>query len=107
MRIAKLIISFVLFIGIVWCGVDLINRSRNLQTTKAQYAEINNFSYGLFSIDEWKKQISVIISDEIGGLSFKGETGQTLRTHLEKQLGVLIDKVVHRMKRENYKTTQG
>lgn len=107
MRLVKLIVSFVLFFGICWSGVGLIKRARALQITKAQYAEINHFSYGLFSIDKWKKQLTQIVSDEIGSLNFKGETGATLRHQLEKQLGILIDKVAMRIKRENYKSTQG
>jgi hypothetical protein len=75
--------------------------------TKAQYSEVNNFAYGLFSIETWKTQLSSIVSDEIGDLSFKGEAGHTLKRQLEKQLTVLIDKISHRLKRENYKTTQG
>lgn len=107
MRAARLIFSFILFIGIAWFGVHSVVKARALQTTKAQYAEINNFSYGLFSIDQWKGHLTQIVSDEIGGLSFKGQTGVELRKHLEKNLAILIDKVAARMKRENYKTTGG
>ncbi len=107
MQYAKLALAFVLFLGISLLGIDLFQRSKNLQTTKAQYSEINHFSYGLFSIDEWKKQLSVIISDEIGGLSFKGDTGATIRKQLERQLAVLIEKIAERIKTQNNKTTQG
>lgn len=107
MQYAKLALAFVLFLGITILGIDLFQRSKKLQTTKAQYSEINHFSYGLFSIDEWKKQLSVIISDEIGGLSFKGDTGATIRKQLEKQLAVLIEKIAQRIKTQNNKTTQG
>ncbi len=107
MQYAKLALATVFFLGISILGVDLFQRSRTLQTTKAQYSEIHHFSYGLFSIDSWKKQLSVIISDEIGGLSFKGETGATIRKQLETQLAILIDKIAVRIKQQNYKSTKG
>lgn len=107
MKHVKLVIAFILFVSISVLGVDIFQKARRLQTTKAQYAEINNFSYGLFSIDEWKTQLTQIVSDEIGSLSFKGDTGKTLRSHLEKQLAILIDKIALRIKRQNYKTTEG
>ncbi len=107
MKYVKLIISFILFVSISALGLDIYQKSRKLQTTKAQYAEVNNFSYGLFSIDEWKTQLTQIVSDEISDLSFKGSTGATLKNHLEKQLAILIDKIALRIKRQNYKTTEG
>lgn len=107
MQYAKLALATVLFLGISILGFDLFQRSQKLQTTKAQYSEINHFSYGLFSIDNWKKQLSVIISDEIGSLSLKGDTGSTIRKQLEKQLAVLIDKIATRIKTSNNKTTKG
>ncbi len=107
MKYVKLVISFVLFVSISILGVDIFQKSRRLQTTKAQYAEINNFTYGLFSIDKWKTQLTQIVSDEIGSLSFKGETGNTMKAHLEKQLAILIDKIATRIKTQNYKSNKG
>ncbi len=107
MRYAKLVLSFLLLAGIAWTGVDLITRARTLQKSKVEYTELNHFRYGLFSVDEWKKQLSTIVSDEINGLSFKGDTAATLKGHLEKQLAILIDKIAVRIKNQNYKTTKG
>lgn len=107
MHKVKLIISSLLFVSILALGADLFQKSRKLQTTKAQYSEVNNFTYGLFSIEEWKTQLTKIVSDEIGGLSFKGETGATLKKHLERQLAILIDRIALKIKKENYKTTEG
>jgi len=107
MHYAKLVVATLLFIGITFLGFDTVQRTQNLQLTKAQYAEVNHFSYGLFSVDQWKRQLSKIVSDEISGLSFKGETATTLRKHLERQLAVLIDSIAARIKKTNYKTTEG
>lgn len=107
MHYAKLVVAFLLFVGISLLGLDTVQRSQNLQLTKAQYSEVNHFSYGLFSVDQWKKQLAQIVSDEISGISFKGETGSTMKKHLEVQLGILIDKIALRIKKNNYKTTEG
>ena len=107
MHYAKLVVAFLLFIGISLLGLDTVQRSQNLQLTKAQYSEVNHFSYGIFSVDQWKRQLAKIVSDEIGSLNFKGETGATLKKHLERQLAVLIDEIAIRIKKQNYKTTEG
>lgn len=107
MRIAKLVVSICLFVTISYLGFDLITNSRKLQTTKSQYAELNHFSHGLFSVNEWKSQLGEIVSDEINSLTLRGETGAMLRGHLEKQLGIFIDRVAIRIKRENWKSTEG
>jgi hypothetical protein len=107
MRIVQFIVSFCLFIGVAVTGLDHIQRAHRLQVTKAQYSEVNNFGHGLFSIDTWKDQLTDIVSDEIDDLSFKGKTAATLRPALEKQLTILIDKVAARIKKQNWKTTQG
>ena len=98
MHYAKLVVATLLFLTISFLGLDSFQRSQKLQLTKAQYTEVNHFRYGLFSVDQWKRQLSQIVSDEIGGLSFKGNTGLNLKKHLERQLKVLIDKISLRIK---------
>jgi hypothetical protein len=107
LKVLQFIVTLLLFAGVTVTGIDFIQVSHRLQTTKAQYNEVNSFGHGLFSIDQWKTQLSDILTDEINGISLKGKTARTLRPHIEKQLSILIDKVAERIKQQNWKTTKG
>lgn len=107
MRAVRLLIAFILFGGLTLIGTEFVWRSRSLQRTKTQYAELRHFSYGLFSADEWKKQVSTILKDEIRDLSFTPKTKANLKHHLERELEILIDGVARRLRRKNEKTAKG
>lgn len=107
MKHVKLVFSLLLFLGVLFYGTQIIIRSKHNQVYKHEYAEINHFKYGLFSVDIWKEKLSYIISDEIEKLSLTRGNEKQIKKHLRIQLGILIDKMVEKMKKENYKTTQG
>jgi hypothetical protein len=107
MKYVKLLFSLIIFITVAALGTQIIIRSKQNQKYKHEYAEINHFKYGLFSVDVWKEKLSYIISDEIEKLSLTRGNEKQIKVHLEKQLSILIDKMVAKMKKENYKTTEG
>jgi hypothetical protein len=88
-------------------SVKVIEASRLNQENKKEHAELHHFKYGLFSVDAWKEQLSQIISEEIDKLYLTRKTENTLKTHLEKQLEILIDKINARVKKQNEKTANG
>jgi Paraquat-inducible protein A len=103
----KFIISLALFIGIAILGFQIIEKARVNQKFKSDYAELNHFKYGLFSVDAWKAQLSEIIKDEIDNLNLTKKNEKTLEHHLEKNLEILIDKIVERIKKKNNETLKG
>lgn len=107
MKQVKLILSVIILIAISVLSFKIIQLSKDNQKYKHYYAEINHFKYGLFSVDTWKSKLSVIISEEIDELYLTRQNKKEIKKHLEKQLGVLIDKMIQKMKEENYKTTEG
>ncbi|MBY0415453.1 MAG: hypothetical protein K2Q18_14875, partial [Bdellovibrionales bacterium] len=48
----------------------IVNATTN-QTNKIDLAELSHIRYGLLSIDEWKNQISSIVTEEIDNLDFE------------------------------------
>lgn len=80
---------------------QFISDSIKNQKKKSDYAELNHFKYGLFSVDAWKSQLSVIITDEIDKIYLTRSNKSALKSHLEVQLAVLIDKVFERIKLKN------
>jgi hypothetical protein len=107
MKHLKLIFSLLLFLGVAYLGTQIIITSKQNQVYKHHYAEINHFKYGLFSVDTWKEKLTYIISEEIEELSLTRGNEKQIKQHLQVQLGILIDKMVEKMKKENYKTTEG
>lgn len=103
----KTIISAIFLLVSITLTWHVISYAKENQRLKNDYAEINHFKYGLFSVNEWKDRISVIISDEINKVSLTKENEKILRAQLEQQLTVLIKQVLKRIEKENYKTPQG
>jgi hypothetical protein len=72
---------------------QIITNSISNQKNKNDYAEINHIKYGLFSVDEWKRQITVIVAEEINKLYLSRTNERELRKHIEVLLNKLIDEV--------------
>lgn len=80
---------------------QIISNSISNQKNKNDYAELNHIKYGLLSVDEWKRQLSVILTEEINKLSLSRTNERALRKHIEVLLNTLIDKVAKNIKKEN------
>lgn len=101
MKIAKSIVSIILFIAISALAFQVITQAHENQKRKKDYAELNNFKYGLFSVDAWKEQLAIIITSEIDKLYLTRKNEKTLHSHLETQLGILIDKIDQRIRKNS------
>ncbi len=107
MKYLKPTLSIILLILLAILSFEVFEASRLNQNNKKEQAELNHFKYGLFSVDAWKEQLSQIISEEIDKLYLTRKTETTLKSHLEKQLEILIDKINERVKKQNEKTANG
>jgi hypothetical protein len=82
------------------CQQIIVNSIAN-QKNKNDYAELNHIKYGLLSVDEWKKQLSIILVEEIDKLNLSRTNVKDLRKHIEVLLNTLIDDVAKRITKEN------
>jgi hypothetical protein len=94
-----------LLVAAVLCQ-RVISLSLNNQEQKQEYAEISHIKYGLFSINQWKEQLSEIITDEISDLDIR-ENEKQLRPLIQAQLNELIDGVDKKIRTKNQKTFGG
>ncbi len=94
------------FLAAAGLGQQIITLSKANQQRKQDYADINNIKYGLFSINQWKEQLSSIINAEISHLDLKGNEKQ-IKPLLEAQLNQLIDGVDKKIKEKNKTTMKG
>lgn len=106
MKNIKTIFYAVVFLIAAALGQQIISLSKGNQLRKQEYSDINNIKYGLFSINQWKKQLSEIVNSEISGLDLKGNEA-TIKPMLEAQLNQLIDGVDKKMKAKNKTTVKG
>lgn len=97
----RVILSILLAAGCIFLARQIIVKSIDAQQEKQDFAEVRHIRYGLFSINEWEKQISVIVSDELKQMDFVNSNAADLKKLVESQLDVLIDKVAERIKETN------
>ncbi len=107
MKLIKFILSVIIIIASVILCHQIISNSISNQQNKNDYAELNHIKYGLLNVDEWKSQITAILSDEIKDLKLSRPTKQELRKHIEVLLDTLIDKVDRKIKEGNTGSVKG
>jgi hypothetical protein len=73
-------------------GFRLRALSAQQETIKADHANINNISYGLLSVDNWRNQVSGIINKQVKHFKLTSRQKRQLQTEVEQVLYALIDK---------------
>ena len=106
-KLFNLILSLIIIIASVMACQQIISNSISNQENKNDYAELNHVKYGLFSVDEWKRQITAILAAEIDKLDLSKTDEQELRKHIEVLLNTLIDKVDKKIREENAASAGG
>lgn len=109
MSVVKNFRNYLFVVAFVICAVlgqMIIAESIENQARKNDYAEINNIKYGLFSINQWKQQLSDIINAEVAEFD-PAENKETLKPLIEAQLTKLIEAVDQRMQAKNKKSFKG
>ena len=93
MKLLNLFLSVIIIISSVVLCQQIISNSLSNQKNKNDYAELNHVKYGLFSVEEWKRQVNVILAEEINKLYLSKKDERELRKNIEVLLNKLIDKV--------------
>jgi hypothetical protein len=101
MKNLKMILSVLIVISLSVLCQQIIKISNANQINKVEVAELNHIRYGLMSINTWKEQVEEIITAEVDKLKITPEHEIELKTNLEAQLNVLIDKINARIQQSN------
>lgn len=107
MKFFNIILSAITVIAAVLLCQQIISNSVINQQNKNDYAELNHVKYGLLSIDEWKRQVTVILAAEINKLYLSRANEKVIRKHIETLLNTLIDQVDKKIRTENAETAGG
>ncbi len=70
---------FFAFALILFCGLNICSIESKRRTFKQDLIELSKIKYGLFSVDEWKNIISIILSKKIEELDFTAEQKEEMR----------------------------
>jgi hypothetical protein len=106
-KLLNIVFSLLTVFALVYLCQQIIANSVANQQNKNDYAELNHVKYGLLSIDEWKRQVTIIIAEEINKLYLSRANEQVLRKHIEVLLNTLIDKVDQKIREGNGGTASG
>jgi len=107
MKYLNFIFSLIVVIASVFLCRQIISNSIINQQNKNDLAELNHVKYGLLSIDEWKRQVTAILADEINKLYLSRENEKVLRAHIEVLLNTFIDQVDRNIRQGNTETASG
>ncbi len=107
MKLLKLSLSFMVIIASAVLCYQIILNSISNQKNKNDYAELNHVKYGLLNIEEWKRQVTLILTEEINKLYLSKKNERVLRKHIEALLNTLIDKIDKQIRQGNEGTAGG
>jgi hypothetical protein len=103
----RLFAAVIIIITSVILCQQIISNSLANQQNKNDYAELNSVKYGLLSVDEWKRQVTEILTEEINNLYLSSANKRVLRKHIVVLLNTLIDKVDKQIRQENSDSAGG
>ncbi|MDQ0640878.1 hypothetical protein QF042_004443 [Pedobacter sp. W3I1] len=73
-------------------GLRLHQLSDQQERIKEDYSDINNITYGLFSVQQWKDNVSRIVHHQVRNLKMTKKQKKILQTEVQNVLLALIDK---------------
>ena len=88
-----LILSLAVLLGVEgYFGFRLHQLSDQQERIKEDYSNINNITYGLFSVQKWKDNVSRIVHHQVRNLKMTKKQKRVLQQEVEKVILALIDK---------------
>ena len=105
--ILKRVLATILFIAIAALCVEMVRQSQIQQVVKYDNANLNHMRYGMFNVNQWKQRMTEIVVGEIEDFKITNANKAMMKSHIEDQLGALIDKVEAQIKESNKGSTKG
>jgi hypothetical protein len=93
-RILLIIGVTCILIAIGYCGFNVHELSDRQQRIKKDYMVINNVSFGLLSVDQWRDNIVSAVDSQIQQFKLTPQQRQDLRKEIEQILNGLVDTAV-------------
>ena len=84
----------ILLCGEVYLGYRIGSLSTQRTQIKEDYSTINNITFGVFSVDQWRDKISDIVNSQVTDFKMTPEQKAALQTEVEQELHSLVNKTV-------------
>jgi hypothetical protein len=96
-----------LLVGIAFLSIVVYRNETEKRQLKEDLIELSKIKYGLFSVDEWKKVLTDIITKKINEFNLEGANQEKMRKELESFLNRQINELEERYNEENSKSLLG
>ena len=77
-----------------YSGYRLHALSSQRKQIKEDYSTINNITFGVFSVDQWRDKIAAIVNGEVHDYHITPEQKKALQIEVEQQLRALVHKTI-------------
>jgi Paraquat-inducible protein A len=84
----------ILLFGEIYCGYRLHSLATQRKQIKEDYSTINNITFGLFSIDQWRDKIAAVVNSQVNDFNITPQQKKALQIEVEQQLHGLISKII-------------
>ena len=91
-KILLILGTSIVLIAQAYAGYQLYELSQRQHKLKADYAELNNITLGLFSIDQWQDKIQSIVQRQTRNIKLDKKQKKDLQKEIESIIVALIDK---------------
>ena len=75
-----------------YCGYHISLFSRQQEQLKKDYSTINNITFGIFSIDQWREKIMAVVNGRVDNFKLSRQQRKAMQAQVEKQLHGLVAK---------------
>ncbi|MGI4751190.1 MAG: paraquat-inducible protein A [Janthinobacterium lividum] len=90
-----IIIPLLAILGaMAYCGNKVYTLSNQEKQVKEDFATINNITFGLLSVNQWKDKVAVIINKQISEFNFTSGQQKDLQKEVEQIMNALITKAI-------------
>ncbi|MEJ7684087.1 MAG: hypothetical protein WKG06_40785 [Segetibacter sp.] len=93
-NIILIIVLSILLCGEAYFGYRLHSLSSQQEQIKEDYSMLNNITFGLFSVGQWRDKIAAVANHQVSDFSMTGKQQKELQAKVEQQLHGLISKAV-------------
>jgi len=91
-RLLLILALGILLVAEGFFGFRLHELSEKQEQIKHDYSRVNNITYGLFSVQQWKDKVADIVHHQVSGLKITRKQKKVLQGEVEQVLLALIDK---------------
>jgi hypothetical protein len=80
-------------------GYRVQSLSEQQEQLKEDYSTVNNITFGVFSVDQWRDKMVAVINSQVHNFQMTDAQKQALQAQVEQQLNSLIDKTASEINR--------